>query len=155
MIITGTRILVPWPWLQSLSLEGCMFYPFWQPALLTVLKIWKLSWFISGLCIINSNKNMTDQNFDLISLYKIHVFLKTDIQFLHQKTVPFFLDGSKPEEIPCTVFLFLCRKINSNKVTHLFLKTLAITFWSAEGSRSVLQERTIVLWLHFKIVLNI
>lgn len=78
---------------------------------------------------------MTDQNFDLISLCKIHVFLKTDIVFLQQKTVPFFLDGSKPEEIPCTstVFLFLCRKINSNKVTHLFLKTLAITFWSAEG----------------------
>lgn len=60
-------------WLQLLSTEECIFYSLWQPALQTVFKIWKLSCFISGSCIIDSNKNTTDQIWPYFHLWNTRV----------------------------------------------------------------------------------
>lgn len=65
--------------------------------------------------------------------------------------------GSSKPEMPCSkaVLLSLPGKIDSNKVTRLLLKMLAVAVWSTEGSRSGLQGWTRILWLHFRVVLNV
>lgn len=85
---------------------------------------------------------MTDQNVDLISICEVHVFSKTDFGPAVENHQFFFVDGPKAEELSCssTVLLSLYRKINSDKVTYLVPKMLAITIRSAEGGRSVTQE---------------